>query len=370
MDLHLRVLLDWAERRSRGEAGDDDVYVWWAKVRSPNRQQPLPHRAEILALQEQIEREVETHLYLTDYRSLYVALVEEVTEEEIREEFPGEADHMPAYYAGLMADFWFRLLDVRRLIADDTVATIEELKKLRNTRYHDRPVSIYGGMTDLPLIVRRDTEVSWFGSADQLTDGRLWAERDAELRGEVERLGRELRDNLLGREVWRVLEPASRTFLASAEAVFRSRRDDPAFDFSGPAMSYAKAVETELNALVFPALRRVLERQPPAEREVHDEGRPLDLGRPVPHRTLGSLRRLLQHSDVVEKWLRVALPQDFSWLRSVLPGEIGVLEDLRNPAAHSAAAGRKEVGRVREKTLGIGGEGSIVRIARARMRAG
>jgi hypothetical protein len=40
--------------------------------------------------------------------------------------------------------------DIRRLVADDTPAVMEELKRLRNTRYHDRPVSLYGGMVDLP----------------------------------------------------------------------------------------------------------------------------------------------------------------------------------------------------------------------------
>ncbi len=88
--------------------------------------------------------------------------------------------------------------------------------------------------------------------------GRLWAERDADLRADTQRLARELPDNLFGREVWEKLEPSTRTFVASAEAVFRARRDDPAFDFSGPAIEYAKTVETQLNALNFPRLRKRL----------------------------------------------------------------------------------------------------------------
>jgi hypothetical protein len=77
MDAHVQVLLD-AARRARGDAGDfDDVFVWWGKVRSANRQQPLARLGEVLALDDAIEDEdgAETHLYLTDYRSLYVGLV-------------------------------------------------------------------------------------------------------------------------------------------------------------------------------------------------------------------------------------------------------------------------------------------------------
>jgi hypothetical protein len=73
MDEHLRVLLDWAGRWRRGEAPDDEVYVWWGRLRSPNRKGALPHADAIGALDAQIRSGAETHLYLTDYRSLYVA---------------------------------------------------------------------------------------------------------------------------------------------------------------------------------------------------------------------------------------------------------------------------------------------------------
>lgn len=43
MDAHLRVLLHWAEHARARDGGGEEAYVWWAKVRSPNRQQPLPH---------------------------------------------------------------------------------------------------------------------------------------------------------------------------------------------------------------------------------------------------------------------------------------------------------------------------------------
>jgi hypothetical protein len=196
MDAHLRVLLRSAERARTGQGvGDganaahaadaeasgsgDAPYVWWAKVRSPNRQQPLPHADDILAIQDQIEAGVETHLYLTDYRSLYVAELDEITTDRIRADTPGEKNHLPEYYEGMLADMWFRLLDIRRIVSDDTPAVIAELKQLRNTRYNDRPVSLYGGMVDLPLFVTRDMEKSWFADREALLDEKLWAERDA-----------------------------------------------------------------------------------------------------------------------------------------------------------------------------------------------
>ena len=369
MDRHLEVLLRWAQARLHGRVEEDDVYVWWAKLRSPNRQAPLPHEADVLSIADQVASGVETHLYLTDYSSLYVAHVVEITADDVLREFPDERDHMPGYYDGHETDFWFRIWDIRRLVAADPPATIEELKRLRNVRYHDRPVSLYGGIVDLPLIVTRNDGVRWFADVGALTEGRRWAERDAELKGETERLSAELRDNLLGHEIWDALEPSSRTFLTTAEAVFRARRGDPGFDFSGSALEMTKAVETELNALLFPSLRRLLARAATTEREVWAGAALLDLGASVPHQTLGTLRHLLKDEEKIRQPLRTALSHDWRWLEGELPAQLEPILDLRNPAAHERTVAREEMGRLRQMVLGIGCEGLLVRIVRAKLRS-
>ncbi len=389
MDEHLRLLLHWVRRGREqapsarvvgrgggaasspsGQGGEGGPYVWWAKLRSPNRQDPLPHRDEVLTLDEQIGAGVETHLYLTDYRSLYVGQLDEITADPVPEEHQGELEHMPVYYRGKPADFWFRLRDIRRLVAGDTPAVIAELKKLRNTRYHDRPVSLYGGMVELPLIVTRGDELEWFADREALLEGRLWAERDAELRGETERMMRELRDNLLGSYVWSNLEPASRVFLGSAEAVFRARREDPAFDFSGPAVEYAKTVEVELNALIFPPLRSLLANVAPRNRVTRLDGRELDLGGRVSHRGLGTIKTLLEKDTVVRKGIQQVYRNDYQWILGVLPHHLEPLVEVRNPAAHSAAIDRECVTKMRDRVLGVGQEGLVVRVVRGRGRRG
>jgi hypothetical protein len=371
LDAHILLLREWAARRRQGAAEAGDVYVWWARIRSPRREGELPHLADVLALQPQIDDGVETHLYLTDYRSLYVGWIEEVTGDDVAREWPGEEDHMPAYYRTQRADVWFRLADVRRIVADDTLAVIDELKRLRNVHYHDRPVSLYGGMTNLPLVVTRDAEAGWFRAARDLLDGGLWAERDAENRTETERMARELRDNLVGPELWAALQPATRTFLASAEVVFRARRDDPGVDLSAPAVELAKAVETELNALLFPAVRRVLGARPPAEREVRVDGHRLDLGAPVPHQTLGAIRLLLGKDPAFQKAVRTAFTgPDANWLTGTLPHQLGPLVHMRNPAAHGGTVARDAYLPRRADVLGIGCEGLVAALARVGMRGG
>src|SRR5262245_27031975 len=136
MDATVALLLARARDYRERKIEEDEVYVWWGKVKSSNRQQPLPHLADIVAMDAALSpeggAEREVHLYLTDYRSLYVGHVAEiVVGDEL--DLEDEADHAPAYYrtAGLKCDCWFQLFDIRRVIADDTVAVVEELKKLR-----------------------------------------------------------------------------------------------------------------------------------------------------------------------------------------------------------------------------------------------
>jgi hypothetical protein len=367
LDAHLNILLKWAREYADGRAERDDVYVWWAKIRSRNRYGQLPHHRQILALDEQAGAGTETHLYLTDYSSLYVAQVGEITDDDVRVT-AGELDHMPPYYKDHPIDFWFRLFDMRLLITDEPIEVIAELKKLRNTAYHDRPVSLYGGMVSLPLIVSRDPPARWFSDNETLIEGQVWAERAAEYRGDAARMSRELRDNLIGRELWPRLEPGTRSFLASAEAVFRTHRDDPTFDLSGVAISYAKAVETELNALLFPAIQRVVAKKPRHEREVRVGEKLLDLGGVVPHQTLGTIKNLLKHEPVVRGAVGDALRHDRSWLLDIVTRELDPILKLRNPGAHSEVTSASELEVIRRTIMGIGREGLLGRVAYARMR--
>ncbi|MGH7459439.1 MAG: hypothetical protein ACREMA_00220 [Longimicrobiales bacterium] len=369
LDEHVRILLEWAERARAGEDPDEDVYVWWARSRSKHRLQNLPHLQEVLALKSQIESDVETHLYMTDYRSLYVAKLGDLNDGNLLTQYPEEAEHLPAYSHDLPADLYFQLWDIRRLVADDTVGAVEELSKLRNVRYDLQPVSLYGGMIDLPLIVERPSARLWFSDDGQLTQGRLWAEHDAMLRSETERMSRELRENLFGDDIWSALEPGTRAFLASGEATYRSRRHDTGFDFSGPAVEFAKAVETELNAIVFGALRSVYGKGSPVGRVTNVDGRQVDLGAAVPHQPLGVLLNLLDRNDDVKRGLRIGFgDSDAEALIGEMPHYLKPIVDVRNPAAHSRRIKRAEATTLREFVTGIGCEGVISKLARIKLR--
>jgi hypothetical protein len=141
-----------------------------------------------------------------------------------------------------------------------------------------------------------------------------------------------------------------------------SLNDEARFDLSGAAVSYAKAVETELNALLFPALRGILKDKALADREVREDGRRLDLGGVVPHQTLGSIKHLLERQDVLQASVRKAMQHDHSWVLGMLTREMEPIIDLRNAGAHSKTTSASTLEAVRRKIVGLGGEGLLGRL--------
>jgi hypothetical protein len=365
MEAHLAILLGATARFDLGQLeSDEDIFVWWGKVRSPNRRQALGKLDRILAIGAELEgdQEREGHLYLTDYRALYVGHVVGITRDDVRQTDPAR---VPDYYArnNLDSDFWYKLMDVRRLVADDTLAVIAELRRLRNVDYNDLPVSLYGGMVDLPLIVTRPDGARFFDPAtrDDITDESLWVEFDAQAGG-VGGMERELRENLFGDAVWMSLEPAARTFIATAEKIFRDHRNDPAFDFGPVVGNLAKALEVSCNAV----LARVLPGVPMRAREVNFDGHTVDLLGRMPL-SLGQFARSIGGEQALVAALTPRLIHG-SWFTGDLPVIVDGVAQVRNPGVHQHRIGRDPATVLRNQLMGVGCQSVFVELTKVRAR--
>lgn len=355
LDAHARLLLDHVQR-----AGNDldDAYVWWGRVRSPNRQQRLEHLPQILALNKGLADRDELQLYLTDYRSLYVA---EVLAIEADDKKTTDPRHTPEYYRrdALNCDCWFKLGDIRALVFDDTPAVQDELKQLRVVTYNDRPVSLYGGMVNLPLLVKRPDGTRFFEDAerDLLNDGDLWVTAD------VDRFGlggviSELRDNVLGVEAWSALLPTTRTFVATAERLMRDHRRDASFDFSTVLVELCKALEVQVNAIV----AEVFAGAPVPLRSGNVDGKSVDFSTSRTQ-SVGQLARVIAHDRERMVYLATHLTEG-RWFTEQLPPILDDLAHYRNSAAHSSRRSRDEILAQRDRIVGVGCEGLMVTLSR------
>lgn len=364
------MLRERAQRFRQGEEDEESVYVWWGKIKSTRRQQELPHLDEILALEKELgesegDSKRELQLYLTDYRSLYVAHVAAITADDVREDDEDPEAHIPPVYRqdGINCDCWFQLWDIRRLVSDDTLAVVDELAKLRNTAYFGMPVSIYGGMVNLPLIVTRPDGARYFEAdvREQLIGEQYWVEFDSEHSG-IGATERELREHCFGEDLWARLDPGTRTFIATAEKLYRDHRNDIAFDFSPVLIDFAKAFEVQTNIL----LKRALARVNPLDRMVNIEGRSVDVVKGGPY-GLGALSLMIGETEYIHKTLKRNISQNGEWFTASLPPILKRLAELRNPAAHSISVDRETVHKQRNSFLGVGCEGELVKLAKVRI---
>lgn len=366
MEEHLAVLLDFAKREADRQVAVEDVYVWWGKVRSANRQTPQAHKDEIRLVGRTLDADdpPETHLYLTDYRSLFVGELGAVRERELPE---SEWAHVPSYYREerLSCDFWFQLHDIRRLVHDDLPSVIESLKALRNTHYGDRPVSLYGGMVDLPLVVYRSDGARFFDPDErgELTGDRLWAEFDAETGTGIAAIERSLREDLLGDTAWSGLEVTTRTFIATGEKLFREHRGDLAFDFAPVIGSFAKALEVQVNA----TLRSVLPKLKPITRQANIGGRTVDLAA-FRALTLGELAHAIGGERALSEGLTSVLANGV-WFTGQLPVILDGFAAVRNPGTHVDRVDRQTALHWRNRLLGVGSVGDFVELARVKPKA-
>ena len=365
MEEHLAVLLSHAASQCAGKCSDEDVYVWWGRVRSRNRRSALPHLADIRAIDDTLsgDDEQETCLYLTDYQSLYVADLAEIHFGAL----PGaESAHVPPYYATdhLECDFWFKLWDVRRLVSDDMLAVIEELKQLKSVAYHDQPVSLYGGMVELPLVVTRPDNTHFFDidQRDVVTGASLWAEFDAEMGTGIAAVERTLRDDLLGETTWRALDPTVRSFIATAEKVFRDHRSDPSFDFAPVLTSFSKAIEVQLSALLAHAMPTL----PKLQRFLNIDGRSVDLA----ERRALSLHHIVRvlAGDQARSQALGALFSNGGWFTGGFAAVLDQFRDVRNEGTHVRRVDRKTATMWRNQLLGVGCAGHFVELARVTVR--
>jgi hypothetical protein len=140
-----------------------ESFVWWGKISKTGRRGITG--SDIKILQQQINRGVETHLYLycpdSPSPTLHVGRLSWVQNQR-----PKEQERIPTYYSKLAyrIPFWFKLTDIRLLSKEH----LENLALRSGDRYDEVATNFY------PLVVNERNSLSLFDYTE--TRGKKWHE--------------------------------------------------------------------------------------------------------------------------------------------------------------------------------------------------
>lgn len=279
-------------------------------------------------------------LFLTDYSTLFVAKVIQVSAE--RANIPA-----PEYYEkkGLEVEAWFIIKDIRELVHKDFENIRDHyLVGFTTPLYGNHTYALYGNQYQYPLEVKMKEEINYFPDDEKPHYPDIYKS------SEFQRIKSNLVHYRFG-DLSHKLHPIGFENLIFAEMEFDQNKENKLYDFSGVAVKYGKAIEYEAY-LFFKTLFCFLAN---INQEILDisfevNGMPYkinDLHSFKPN--LGTYKHLLTNQ-------LIAITIDESpirWVKNRLSFHITEVQKIRNSSAHEGKATLDEIIDFRKKVLGI-----------------
>lgn len=280
-------------------------------------------------------------LFLTDYSTLFVAKVTQITPSKPYASAPG-------YYEqkGLEVEAWFLIKDMRELVHKDFEAIRDYyLSGFTTPSYGNHTYAIYGNQYQYPLIVQMKEEIDYFPQDGGLYYPNIYKSQ------EFQKTKSNLIHYCFGK-LNQKLHPNSFENLIFAEMEFDQNKENKLYDFSGVAIKYGKAVEYEAYLLfraIFFSLAKIKKEILDIRFEVQGKSYTIaDMQNFKPN--LGTYKFLLFHwliSETLEK-------SKIRWVGNRLADSLSVVQKIRNFSAHEGKVSLEEIIELREKILGIG----------------
>lgn len=279
-------------------------------------------------------------LFLTDYSSLFVAKVVEISKEI-------DSTLVPNYYQekGLKVEAWFVVVDIVELVHKD----FEKIRDLYLANfvtpdYGNYTYAIYGNSYRYPLKVVMKNEINYFAS-NELFYPNIYKSQEFLA----------VKNNLLSYvfgDAGHRLHPESLENLVFAEMEFEKNKEDKLYDFTGVAMRYGKIIEMEAYWFFYFFLVLLIQK----EQKVKDVSF-LVYGKKVKvadfkevYPGLGSYKVLLANS-IIAKAIR---DHKYKWASKDIVDNLTMIQKIRNRAAHKEKISLDEIIIARKAILGIG----------------
>lgn len=301
-------------------------------------------------------------LFLTDYSSLFVAKVTEVTSADM--------SHIaPSYYKDkeLEVEQWYVIKDIRELVRNDFESVRDNyLANFITPNFRNHTYAIYGNSYVYPLIVDMKHETDYFANQDKNDRYYPNVYKSKEFL--------EIKDNLVkysfGSHYVNFMHPDTMNNIISAEIEYQKNCTNPLYDFSSVIVKYSKTMEQEIYILTKYLFHYLSQYESKIFKITYNvqghEYLTKDLCNNKPN--LGAYKFLLRHELIQDCLERYCSKQLKFYISKSVPYYINVIQDIRNETVHGRAPSFEEVRTLREKVIGVCCESMILEIVKIRTK--
>jgi len=348
---HIDILLN-SDSQSNAKAA-------FGKIRSKLRDYEHPYQERLNEIYDSISEENYLQLFLTDYSSIYVAKVIEVTTED-------RSDMAPDYYRHKKLDVerWFVISDMREIVRNDFESIRDRiLSNFTTPNFGDHHYAIYGNSYVYPLVVEMDEKMDYFENDN---DGFRYFTEIFKSQNRLD-TKKALIDYRFGEKSFYSLHPNTQDAIISAEMEYAENKSDPLYDFTAVVIKLSKAFEKELYLFLRKLFAFLISKESRLSHiDYTVQGRDFTLSDYQYNKpNLGTNKYLLKQHHI-----KNALNQyikDFAlkyFIFSTIPKAINAIQPIRNEAAHGESASFQECARLRESIIGIGESGLLCELVR------
>ena len=352
---HIRIL-NSADKPTEAKVG-------FGKIRSKIRDYEHSKEEKIDLLCDAVSPDNPMQLFLTDFSSMYVCRVEEVS-------FELTDVDAPVYYEQLDVERWFIVSDIREVIRNDFAYVRDQvLVQFTTPNYGDHTYALYGNRYDYPLEVKQKTPLDYFA---HFTEGERHFTKVFKS-SKYASVQQDLKHYVFGKALLYSMHPDSMESIIGAEVQYDAHKENATYDFASIVILYAKAFENEsyyFLRLLFEELMGYDETLEQIGYSVQGRDyRLIDYLNAKPN--IGTNKYLLSNSAIYNAYKnRYSDYRQYAELLHLLTHKlksaITTIQSIRNEASHGGSISKEECDSVRAVLLGIGEESIMTTILKCK----
>jgi hypothetical protein len=324
---HLEVLLENEE-------------VAFGKLKSKLKVTSHPFEEKLQELIQNVNEENYLQLFLTDYSSIYVAKVINVSTDDL-------SAKAPAYYKNHNVEAWFLIDDMYEIIRDEFESVRDKiLANFTTPNYGNHTFALYGNNYVYPLIVEQKNEIDYFLNVEDKLYKNIYKSE------EYLKYKNILYEYVFGDLIY-VMHPRSLDNIISAEIEYQHYKKDLTYDFNSIVIKYSKVLELEIYLFLKRLFSKIYEEIKEIKYSV--QGIEFCMNDFFTHKpNLGTMRKLLKTPKIKSAIFNKFSDKNFTFFTlQKLPNFIKYFQDIRNESVHGKSACLGEVKNIRNKILGV-----------------